>query len=497
MTRHPKRGKGSRWTVTELEAVPPRWKGDTLSDGDGLIGEVRVSTAGEVSIRFKSAFKWNGKVAWFQCGTWPSVALAEIRARRDGARSMVSTGVNPNDQKKVDRLESQAKVKAVIAEAARKAAEDLTFRSMYEAWLDAGVTRADGNAELKRTFEKDLLPALGDRPVRSVTDQSLLQVLRAVGRTRGAGGTAMHLLQAVRQLYRWSVRRQPWRRLMPDGNPAELVEFDQVVKDDFKEEIRDRTLSDAELRELADKFTSMRRAYDEIPAGKKYGGVRPMKAESEIAVWIQAATICRGGELLQSKWANVNFEKAEWFLPANITKTKQALKIFLSPFAVQQFRRLHKLTGHTAWLFPARPAGRAREGAELPTTHIGTKSVSKQVGDRQIRFMARPKGLARRMNDNALVLANGANGEWTPHDLRRTGATRMQELGIADDIIDRCLNHALQGPKPRRHYLHFDFEHKMRNAWHAWGEHLERVLSGATPADPLPGKEDLPIAEAA
>ena len=363
MTRHPKRGKGTRWTVNELEAVPVGWKGDTLSDGDGLIGEVRVSATCDVSIRFKSAFKWHGKVTWFQCGTWPSVALAEIRARRDSARAMVSRGVNPNDQKKADRLDSQAKVEALIAEAARKEAEDLTFRSMYEAWLDAGVKRLDGNVELKRTFEKDVLPVLGDLPVRSVTDQSLLETLRAVGRGRGAGGTAMHLFQGVRQLYRWAVKRQPWRRLMPDGNPADLVELKHVVAADFKEEIRDRTLSDAELRELAERFASLRRAYDELPPGQKYGGVRPMKTESEIAVWIQAATICRGGELLQSKWVNVNFEKAEWFLPAAITKTKQDLTVFLSPFAIQQFRRLHKLTGHTPWLFPARPTGRAREGA--------------------------------------------------------------------------------------------------------------------------------------
>ena len=282
---------------------------------------------------------------------------------------------------------------------------------------------------------------------------------------------------------------------MPDGNPAELVELRQVVADDFKEDIRDRTLSDAELRELAQKFASMRRTYDEVPAGRKYASVRPLKEESEIAVWIQAATICRGGELLQSEWANVNFEKSEWFLPAAITKTRQDLTVFLSPFAVRQFQKLHKLTGHTAWLFPARPVGRAREGAEPPTTHVGTKSVSKQVGDRQVRFMARSKGLERRMHDNALVLANGAYGEWTPHDLRRTGATRMQALGVPNDIIDRCLNHALPGSKVRRHYLHYEFQDQMRDAWRVWGDHLEGVACEGSPAVASPEKANMKFAE--
>jgi len=51
--------------------------------------------------------------------------------------------------------------------------------------------------------------------------------------------------------------------------------------------------------------------------------------------------------------------------------------------------------------------------------------VSKQVDDRQAQFKNR-KALSRRRKDNILVLADGQNGDWTPHDLRRTGATMMQ-----------------------------------------------------------------------
>lgn len=53
-----------------LEAVPSDWEGNSLSDGDRLIGEVRIASDGSVSIRFKSAFKWEGEVAWHQYGTW-------------------------------------------------------------------------------------------------------------------------------------------------------------------------------------------------------------------------------------------------------------------------------------------------------------------------------------------------------------------------------------------------------------------------------------------
>jgi hypothetical protein len=39
--------------------------------------------------------------------------------------------------------------------------------------------------------------------------------------------------------------------------------------------------------------------------------------------------------------------------------------------------------------------------------------------------MKRKRPLGRRREDDSLVLADGVNGEWGPHDLRRTGATMM------------------------------------------------------------------------
>lgn len=45
------------------------------------------------------------------------------------------------------------------------------------------------------------------------------------------------------------------------------------------------------------------------------------------------------------------------------------------------------------------------------------------------------------------MLSKGAKGEWTPDDLRRTGATMLQELGVTLEIIDRCQNHLLGGSK--------------------------------------------------
>jgi integrase len=159
------------------------------------------------------------------------------------------------------------------------------------------------------------------------------------------------------------------------------------------------------------------------------------------------------------------FYPPNWFVPRRNTKTRVEWLVFLSAFALQHFERLRSLSGDCEWCFPSRLA----EG------RVSVKSVTKQVGDRQMRFRCR-KQLSRRRNDDSLVLDGGRQGEWTPHDLRRTSATTTQALGVNPEVIDRCQNHVLAGSKVRRHYLLHDYAEEKRHAWHLVGQRLERIL---------------------
>ena len=172
-----------------------------------------------------------------------------------------------------------------------------------------------------------------------------------------------------------------------------------------------------------------------------------------------------------ARWEHVDLAAGEWFLPkANVKDNVADLTVYLSPFALEQFVELHAITGHTEWCFPNRGA----------TSHLDVKSISKQLGDRQVMFKkakdGSPRALKNRRNDNTLALAGGANGEWTPHDLRRTGATMTQQLGVGLNIIDRCQNHVLPGSKVRRHYMHLDYAEEKRLAWSVLGERFAEIL---------------------
>ncbi|EKT4483596.1 tyrosine-type recombinase/integrase [Pseudomonas putida] len=454
-------------TVKQLEALTPADDGITLREEGGLTAKVRAGVRG-VTALFRFEFKMGGAKRDHRLGSWPKKSLAQIRVERDAVKASLHKGIDPSTARKASKIEAQAAVAATIAEAERQAAENKTFADLFEAWLRDGVSRQDGNAELRRSFCKDVLPAIGDKPLRAVTEKDLLTVLRSV-KARGLNRTVVIRSKDIGQMLRWAEKRKPWRTLMVDGNPSDLVDVNKLLDHDYREQ-RDRLLSSSELHELQQIFTRLARDYDALPAGQKYSGIRPVNSRVQCAVWICLSTLCRIGELLKSEWRHLDLEKSTWFVPAEATKghkgKRQDHHVFLSKFALTQFKRLREETGHTPFCFPSKDE----------SSHVDTKTVSKLIGDRQCCFKNRSKPLSGRHHDDSLVLSQGKKGEWTPHDLRRTGATMMQELGVALEIIDRCQNHLLGGSKVRRHYLHYDYAKEKNEAWNTLGDRLENIL---------------------
>jgi integrase len=458
----------SKITVKELEALAPGDDGRTLREDGGLTGRVRSGVLG-ITVLFRYEFKQNGVKRDHRLGSWPKKSLAEIRAERDRVRVTVSQGINPTAAKKAARIEKQKAIDATLAEAEQQRVKSLTMQDLFDVWIVDGINRKDGNKEMARMFNRDILPAVGRTPLQDLSESSLRALLRKV---IGAGtvSKAAHMLLGIKQMLAWAEKRRPWRSLLIEGNPADLISEDSIIPPDYEEE-RTRVLSPAEIRELRDIFMRMTDTYEAAAAGTKYQHERPLKKESQLAIWISLGTLCRIGELLMSKWEHVDLKAGTWFIPKENVKGRRSKKqdhhVRLSPFTLRQFEALHALTGKTIWCFPAR---------NLDETHVCVSSVSKQIGDRQEMFMDR-KQLQRRKHNNSLVLAGGTSGNWTPHDLRRTGATMMQQLGISLDIIDRCQNHVMAGSKVRRHYLHHDYAEEKAEAWWTLGGRLDEILN--------------------
>ncbi len=478
-------------TATRIDKYKPTKNDETLADGNGLYIRFRRGHAGGVSRTWMYTYKVGTKSVYIILGEHEA-SLSEFdisiyklgpasRLTLDTARRMAAEltdwrkrGTDPKGfiQAELERLAEEAEA-AAAANARSKLqvnVEKLTVQELFSAWLADGVRRKDGNAELLRSFNADILPFIGATPVKALTEHDVRSVLRAMV-VRGVNRAAVVAKNNLTQMFAWAEKRQPWRKLLIDGDPMTLIEIEKIVSPEYDlSNQRDRILSSEEILELHSNVERIRDEY--MAAPNKRIATQPLEQQTELAIWVMLSTMCRVGEMSMARWENVDLDTGEWFIPRQNVKGNLAdLTVYLSDFTLGIFQRLHKQTGHTDWCFPSRDE----------KNHLDTKSISKQIGDRQALFKKNKDGTPRqplknRRNDNTLVLADGKNGAWTPHDLRRTGATIMQSLGISLEIIDRCQNHVLPGSKVRRHYLHHDYAVEKRDAWRDLGQHLSKVL---------------------
>jgi len=87
-----------------------------------------------------------------------------------------------------------------------------------------GVAPKDGNAELQQRINKDLLPTLGKTAVSSVSEHDVRALIRTVV-NRGAHRQAFSFFADLTQMSSWARKRQPWRALLLEGDPTELVDI--------------------------------------------------------------------------------------------------------------------------------------------------------------------------------------------------------------------------------------------------------------------------------
>ena len=66
---------------------------------------------------------------------------------------------------------------------------------------------------------------------------------------------------------------------------------------------------------------------------------------------------------------------------------------------------------------------------------------------------------------------------WTPHDLRRTFATRLAGLGVEPHVVEKCLNHTMQGVAGI--YNREDYAERRIAAAEQWANELTRIIESA------------------
>lgn len=406
-----------------------------LADGGGLYVRVRSAIDGG-AISFRLTYRIEGKQKWLTVGTYPTMTLKDAREARDLHKTSIKEGRDPALGK---QLEKQRQYNAQLAELAENAKQKarLTINKLFELWekLDL-VNRKDSGKEVRRMFEKDVLPFIGNMAVEDVKKVHIINIIDTL-LSRGVNRMSKLILSLMRQMFRFAQDRD-----IIENDPTATIRKSKIGG---KDTIRDRYLSDNEIKALK----------EQLPDAK-------LLKTTECAIWIILSTCCRIGELCKAQWKDLDLEGGTWKIPAGNSKNGIPHIIYLSRFAKNQFSTLIKLKSSAVWIYPNTDN----------TDHVCEKSITKQLGDRQLADEREPMS-GRSKYCRTLKLADG---KWTPHDLRRTGSTIMGNLNVRPDIIEKCLNHVEQN-KMKKTYQHQTLEAEQKDAWKLLGDRLDILTS--------------------
>ena len=400
-----------------------------LQDGGGLILAV-LESGGRRVARAVYRFRLGDKRIDMRLGSWPDKSLADLRALRNEARLLVQAGVDP----RAAAREKQAAAKR--APAPEQAAVHLTVRVLYERWDRLHLRRVfkDGGDEVRRHFERDILPAVGGVLIEDLSRRHVAAIVDGC-LEREAPRVAQIVLSLVRQLIRWGMSRG-----YLESDPSAGISKSAIRTNGPRE----RVLSDDELRDLVRL----------LPVARLPQWAPP-------AVWLLLASAARVGELQAARWEDIDRERRTWLIPAEHTKNGRPHLVDLSDFALARLDELAALR-EGPWLV----AGRT------PASPAHDKALTQLLTHRQRSGDAAPAHHHRiAQYARALILPGGP---WTSHDLRRTAATLMQALGVAPAVIEKALNHT----EPRRLvavYQRHDYRTERRDAFARLGGHLAQL----------------------
>ncbi len=379
------------------------------TDRDGL--SARVTPRGKIV--FQIRYRYNGKLARLDLGTYPLMSLKDARGESRRLRGELEQGYDP---RVVRQLEKQAILNA-------DSLEDL-FRQWYESYCKRSKK---GHHEILRSFELYVFPVIGRLPAESVTLHEWLALLEE--RAQITPGIADRILINARQMLKWGVKR----RLISYSPISDISATEDLC---IKKGVGTRSLS-------AEEIMMVWLAMDQSRMAQK----------NKLFLKLCLFFGCRNGELRVSEKSHFDFDARVWTVPAENHKMGKTIKKpLLRPIiheAEPLLKEAFKLSGGGKYLFnnvgSGEPMGRS---VPLPLPY------------NIMQWLRRHKGYEMK--------------HWSVHDLRKTARTNFSEL-TEPHIAEIMLGHKLPGQW--QVYDHYDYLKEQAEAYSKWWARLMELVN--------------------
>jgi integrase len=292
-----------------------------------------------------------------------------------------------------------------------------TLHKLVDRYLDykKPEVRPRSYSEIERHLKEYAKP-LHSLPLHAVDQRTIADRLSSIAKNSGAV-TANRVRSSLSAMFSWA---------MGEG----IALLNQVANTNKREEqSRDRVLTPSELRLVWN------------AAGADHHGV---------IIKVLMLTGQRRNEIANLRWDEIDFDESLVSLSAARTKNAHQHTVPMSDTVHDLLKAQERKDGRPfVFGYRANPfSGWSKAKAEL---------------------------------DEAITKANGgkAISRWTLHDLRRSTATGMADLGVQPHIVESVLNHQ-SGHKAgvAGTYNRSTYEPEKRTALDRWAEHLLATVAG-------------------
>lgn len=392
-------------TDTGIKKAKPTSKPQRLFDGGGMYLEV-MPTGGKL---WRLKYRFGGKEKRLALGSYPDTSLKDAREKRDAARKLLAAGIDPSEYRKA--------VKAAGIELTTN-----TFEAIARQWftLRAGKWVKSHSEKVINRLERDIFPWLGSKPIKAVTRAEILSCLNRVIE-RGAIESARRAGFNIAQIFTYAIDNE-----LADRNPAANL---------------GGTLPSVETKHRA-AITDVKEIGGLLRSIDTYEG----SIVTRCALHLSPLVFVRPVELRSAEWAEIDFDKALWTIPAEKMKMRESHIVPLSKQALAILKELHPVTGKGRYVFPS---------ANSPKRSMSNNAVL-----------------------SALRRMGYAKDEMSGHGFRAMARTVLDEtLHIRPDYIEHQLAHAVRDPNGRA-YNRTSHLVERKAMMQQWADYLDTLKQG-------------------
>ena len=245
---------------------------------------------------------------------YPSVSLADAREKCDEARKLVKQGINPVQNRQVERIK-------------REQDSANTFEVVAKEWLALKDWEEVTKRRRLDMLQRVVFPAIGKLPVRQITPAHILDILSKTAK-RGAPTVAAEAKRTMSGIFELAVAT-----LRADNDPVWPVRKALPAnKTQHK-----TALASEQIGKLLNDFDNHRCGY-----------------QVNFCIQLMWWTLARPSEAAEAEWVEFDLDKALWCIPARRMKARREHVVPLPKQAVEMLRRLRAISGDKTHLFPGR-----------------------------------------------------------------------------------------------------------------------------------------------